>query len=116
MEKNNPAQIAKSLLDPDFQEKENAKQAEKIKKQAAQNEKSKNWPKEKLWYDVKLECLLPATLTFRILAEDASQALELIKGKSPNSVQHKLAGRRDLVAKVYDAGSMMMRHMKRPLG
>jgi hypothetical protein len=61
------------------------------------------------YYDVKIECMLPATLTYRVLAEDAVQAAEMIKGKSPNSVAHKLIGRKELVLKVYDAGSSMIR-------
>lgn len=72
--------------------------------------------KPKFYYDVKVECMLPATLTYRVLAEDPSQAAELIKGKSPNSVQHKLIGRKELVLRVYDASSTMMRLMKKLLG
>ncbi len=71
---------------------------------------------EKRYYDVKVECMLPATLTYRILAEDPQQASELIKGKSPNSVQHKLSGRKELSLKVYDAGSSMMRFMRKLFG
>lgn len=73
-------------------------------------------PKPKFYYDVKVECMLPATLTYRILAEDAKQAADLIRGKSPNSVQHKLTGRKEHVLKVYDASSSMMRFMKKLLG
>ena len=69
--------------------------------------------KVKYWYDVRVECMLPATITYRILAEDPTQAAELIKGKSPNSVVHKLIGRKELVLRVYDASSSMMRLMKR---
>jgi hypothetical protein len=60
--------------------------------------------------------MLPATLTYRVLAEDAQQAADLIKGKSPNSVAHKLIGKKDLVLKVYDASGSMMRFMKKLLG
>jgi hypothetical protein len=72
--------------------------------------------KPKLYFDVKIECMLPAVLTYRVLAEDATQAAELIKGKSPNSVSHKLVGKKDIVLKVYDSGSSMMRFMKKLLG
>ena len=60
--------------------------------------------------------MLPATLTYRILAEDAQQAAELIKGTQPNSVQHKLIGRKELKLTVYDAGSTMIKWMKRLVG
>jgi len=85
-----------------------------IKKEAKKAEPPKIKPK--LYYEVKVECMLPATLTYRVLAEDAVQAAEMIKGKSPNSVAHKLIGRKELVLKVYDSGSSMMRFMKKLLG
>jgi hypothetical protein len=68
------------------------------------------------YFDVRVECMIPCTLTYRILAEDPEQAASLIKGKSPNSVQHKLIGRRELMLKVYDSGSSMIRLIKRLLG
>ncbi len=73
-------------------------------------------PKEKLYYDVKVECMLPATLTYRVLAEDAQQAAEMIKGLTPNTVKHRLIGRRELTLRVYDAGCSMIRFMKNFLG
>lgn len=72
--------------------------------------------KPKLYYDVKVECMLPATLTFRVLAEDPQQAVELIKGASPTGVKHRLIGRKDIKLSVYDAGSTMLRWMKNLLG
>ena len=117
--KKTPQEIAAQLLDPKAYEEEQKRKAEVAKKTAARKielEKKAAKPKDKSYFDVKIECLLPATLTYRILAEDAHQALELIKGKSPNSVQHKLHGRKELVAKVYGAGSSMMMHMKKLLG
>lgn len=72
--------------------------------------------KAKHYYDVKVECMLPATLTFRILAETPEEAAELIRGASPNHVQHRLHGRKDLKLSVYDAGSSMLRWMKNLIG
>lgn len=72
--------------------------------------------KQKFYYDVKVECMLPATITFRILAEDAEEAAGLIRGASPNHVQHRLHGRKDLKISVYDAGSTMLRWMKNLIG
>lgn len=79
-----------------------------------ESKKVKTLPKQ--YYDVKVECMLPATLTYRILAETPEQASELIKGRSPNTVQHRLAGRKELKLSVYDAGSVMIRFVKRLLG
>jgi hypothetical protein len=39
----------------------------------------------------------------------------LIKGKSPNGVQHKLIGRKELKVLVYDAGSTMIKFIKKLL-
>lgn len=78
--------------------------------------KEQKLPPPKYYYDVKVECMLPATLTYRILAETPEQAAELIKGKSPNGVHHKLAGKKDLALKVYEAGSNMMKFAKKLLG
>jgi hypothetical protein len=72
--------------------------------------------KAKLYYDVKVECMLPATLTFRVLAEDPQQAAELIRGASPTGVRHRLIGRKDIKLSVYDAGSSMLRWMKNLIG
>ena len=66
-------------------------------------------PKPKYYYDVKVECMLPATLTYKVLAEDPQQAAALIKGRSPTSVKHKLIGRKEIKLMVYDAGSSMIK-------
>jgi hypothetical protein len=67
---------------------------------------------EKKYYDVKVECMIPATLTFRVLAEDPIQAADLIRGASPRSVQHRLVGRKDIKLSVYEAGTTMLKWMK----
>lgn len=72
--------------------------------------------KPKFYYDVKVECMLPATLTFRVLAEDAQQAADLIRGQAPIGVKHRLVGRKDIKLSVYDAGTTMLRWMKNLFG
>jgi hypothetical protein len=71
---------------------------------------------QKKYFDVKIETMLPATLTFRVLAEDAEQAVDLIKNMSPTGVQHKLIGRKDKKITVYDAGSTFIKFVKRITG
>jgi len=110
------AEIAAKLLDPKAFQLEQEKKTEIAKKkQEGLEKKAAVQPKPKIYYDVKVECLLPATLVYKVLAEDPQQASELIKGKVPNSVQHRLAGRKEQSLKVYDSGSTMMR-LKRLLG
>ena len=72
--------------------------------------------KNKKYFDVKVECMLPATLTYVVLAEDAEQAYLMIKNISPNSVRHRLIGRKELKLTVYDSGSTMIRFIKNFFG
>jgi hypothetical protein len=69
--------------------------------------------KDKKYYDVYVEVTLPATLHYRVLAEDPNECIDLIKNKSPNSVKHKLHLRKNMQAKVYDAGSSIVRFLKK---
>lgn len=64
--------------------------------------------KEKLYYEIKIETMLPATITYRILAEDPQQAVELMRGAQPIGVKHRLAGKRDIKLSVYMAGSSLL--------
>jgi hypothetical protein len=66
----------------------------------------------KTYFDVKIETLLPATLMYKVLAENAEQALILIKNIQPNSVKYKLVGRRDIKLMIYDAGTCIIRLVK----
>lgn len=70
----------------------------------------------KKYFDVKVEVMLPATLTYRVLAEDAQQAATMIKGMNPTAVKHKLIGRKEIKLTVYDSGSSMIRFIKNLLG
>jgi hypothetical protein len=110
-----PAQIATKLLDPKAYEEEQKKQAEASQRAETTNLKKKAVAQAKKlsYFDVKIEAMLPAILTFRILAEDAHQAAELVKGKSPNHIQHKLAGVKNLILRVYNAGSCMLQYTKK---
>jgi hypothetical protein len=71
---------------------------------------------EKRYYDVKVECMLPAVLTSRVLAETPEQAAILSKGMSPVGVKHKLAGKKELKLSVYQAGSTMLMWAKNLVG
>lgn len=113
---NDPKKIAEELRTAEDQDAEIERLKEAKKKLQKELQKKAAQPKPKYYFDVKVECMLPATLTYRILAEDAVQAAEMIKGQSPNSIQHKLIGRKELHLKVYDAGSSMMKFMKKIIG
>ena len=85
-----PQDIAKSLLKPKEYEAEQKLKNEAAKREAAKKPEIKKQaaPKVQQYYDVKVESMVPSILTFRILAESAQQALELIKGKQPNQVRY----------------------------
>lgn len=75
-----------------------------------------NKPKEKHYFDIKVEVLLPAILTYRVLAEDAEQAASMIKNISPVAVNYKLAGRKEIKLTVYNAGTCIIKFIKNLLG
>lgn len=86
--------------------------AKKEKEERLKKEAEAKKPKPKHYYDVKVECMLPATLTYRVLAEDPHQAADLIKNIQPTSVKHRLIGRKESKLSVYDSGSTMIRFIK----
>ena len=77
---------------------------------------NQNKPKPKFYYDVKVEAMLPATLIYRVLAEDAQQAADLIKQMQPNSVKHRLIGRKEIKLTVYEAGCTVIKFIKNLFG
>ena len=73
-------------------------------------------PKEKKFYTVEIECLIPATVKYRVLVEDgeyekAIQESVKVMPMGPPSL--KLARMKRLSAKVYSWGTNMLRHMRR---
>jgi hypothetical protein len=90
-------------------EQAKAERAKELKKKAA-------LPPPKFYYDVKVECMLPATLTYRVYAETPQQAAEMIRGLTPTMVKHRLIGRKEIKLMVYDAGSTMIKFIKNLFG
>ncbi len=119
-EKTTAEKIAEELLKQNMMgesHKENSAVAPPIKKAAKPNAKTQAPPiKEKRYYDVKVESMIPAVLTFRVLAEDPQQASELIRGLNPVGVKHRLVGRRDQKLTVYEAGSSMIKWVRNLVG
>jgi hypothetical protein len=66
----------------------------------------------KQFFDIKLEALIPTTLTYRVFAETEQEALELIKKKAPNGMKPNLSLKRLIKATVYTAGSSMVKLTK----
>ena len=71
----------------------------------------KNLPPEKKYYDVRAEVTLPATLVFRVFAESAQQAADMVaknKSLSPISVKPKIAARKDRKLSVSKMGTSII--------
>lgn len=73
---------------------------------------NKNKITKKKWFDIRVECTVPATLTYHILAYDAEEASKLIKKHQPNSIKYKLPNRKEIKLMVYDAGTCMIKFIK----
>lgn len=68
------------------------------------------------YYDVKVETMLPATLTYKVLAGSPEEAFEKARQSTPQGVKHRLAGKRDIKAMIYETGSAMVKLVKNLAG
>jgi len=74
----------------------------------------KEKPKEKRYYTIELEAMVPATIRYRILAETPEEALDLLDKTPPlERPRTRLPGMRKQVAKVYLWGTNMLQYLKR---
>jgi hypothetical protein len=64
------------------------------------------------YYDVKIETMLPATLTYRILANSPEDAFNKATKTPPTGVKHRLNGKKDLKATILEAGSSIVKLVK----
>ena len=70
-------------------------------------------PKQKTYFDVKMEVLLPATVIYRVLAIDAESALLEVKNNTvPAHVKYVLGRKKDIKVTIYDAGCTVIKFMK----
>lgn len=67
------------------------------------------------YYDVKVETLVPATITYSILAEDPEQAMEKYERSDLPifEIKYHLVKRQENVASVYDKGTINLRLKKK---
>lgn len=72
----------------------------------------KKQPQQKKYFDVKVETLVPATITYRVFAENETEALKQIDKTNPTGFKPRLAQKKLLKAAVYDAGSLMIKLTK----
>lgn len=77
-----------------------------------QKDKKKIKLPEKKWFDVRIECTVPATFSYRIFAENPEEAVQLVKNKQPNSIQYRIPIRKEFKLTVYKAGTYMIEFVK----
>ena len=80
------------------------------------NSSKSNPPKvNPTYFDVVIEAQAPVTLKFRVLAENAEQALEIVQTRRPNPIMAKthFHRKKDLKATIYDAGCCVIKFLKR---
>jgi hypothetical protein len=73
----------------------------------------KTKPIQKHYFDVKVECLTPTQYIYRVYADDEESALAAIKNRAPTSIKPNHAAKRTLNAKVYGAGSSLIKLVKK---
>ena len=81
---------------------------------AAAEKKKKPLPptKEKKWFDIRLECMVPCTVQYRIFADDEQDALQQMDKKTPSSIKPNIFRKKNIKATIYDAGSSLIKYMK----
>lgn len=68
---------------------------------------------EKKYFTVEVEALVPTIIKYRVLAESAEKAVDLINGAALlESPKQKLSAAKRIKARVYDLGTVMLRYTK----
>jgi len=88
------------------------KAMEEKRKKEAETKKKVVAPKVKSYYDVKVECMVPITLIYKVLADDEQEALELFSKKTPTQMKPNLLLKKIIKATVYTSGSSMIKFVK----
>jgi hypothetical protein len=73
-------------------------------------------PKPKFYFDVKVETMIPATLIYKVLAEDAQQASDLIYNTKPNYIDYRFNHKKNIKLTVYKMGCSIILFMKNMVG
>lgn len=69
-------------------------------------------PKQKNYFDIKVEALCPCIITYRIYADDENDALNQIDKKAPISIKPNISQKRNIKATVYNSGSSLIKLIK----
>ena len=66
----------------------------------------------KQFYDVKVECTVPAIFVFKVYAESPEEALELYNKKAPIHIQYKPKKLKAIKATIYESGKLLIKFVK----
>ncbi len=68
---------------------------------------------EKKYFCVEVEALVPTVIKYRVLAESAEKAIDLINNASIlETPRQRISAAKRIKAKVYDFGTIMLRYTK----
>lgn len=69
--------------------------------------------KEQLkYYDVKVECTVPAVIHYRILANSPGHAESILKYRDPVHIEYKINKRKNIILRIYEAGTSILHIVK----
>lgn len=71
-----------------------------------------NKPKEKKYFTVKVEAMVPAVISYRVFAEDEESAIKQIDRQTPTHFQPKINLSKKIKIMVYNSGSTIIRLVK----
>lgn len=71
-----------------------------------------NKKESKKYYDVKIEAMVPAVFHYRVFAIDENEAAERVSEKDLINIQYNKTKKRNIVMKVYDYGTILLRLVK----
>lgn len=81
-------------------------------KEVSKNKECSKCSNSKKYFDVKVECTIPATLVYRIKAHSAQEASEMINYIQPNEIKYKLQKKKMLKILVFESGSVILKFIK----
>lgn len=64
------------------------------------------------YFDVRVEAMVPAIIHYRVYASSPEEAAKKIERASVNSIQYKIANRKNIKLLVFEAGQTMLKFMK----
>lgn len=71
---------------------------------------------EKKYYDIKINCNVPAVIHYTILAESPEKALSEIKKSRPKNIKYEFEKRIESKVVVYDYMTNLIRFVKKIMG